>query len=311
MSATLDNFTGCLIGLAVGDAVGAPYEGLPPDIVFLRGPARSIVETPTEQTRYYTDDTQMAIGVAETLAEWGEIREDALCAAFVENFEPGRGYGQGTARLIRAMSAKEDYRQLARTIFPGGSLGNGAAMRVAPVGLIFCDDLDRVGAEAELSATPTHVHPLAVDGARLVALAVTLAARERRIVRADFLEQLRTRAKTDEFQWQLSVARQLTPDDTVSGFGNSLAAHRSVTTAIACFANAPDDYTEVISRAIGQGNDTDTLAAMAGAICGAHVGIDGIPAHLVNSLEDGPKGRTYIEELAKRLYHAHLEWQRG
>ena len=212
----------------------------------------------------------MMIGVAETLVEWGEIREEALCEAFVHNFEPGRGYGQGTERLILAMGAKEDYRQLARTIFPGGSLGNGAAMRVAPVGLMFCDDLDRVAAEAELSATPTHVHPLAVDGARVLALAVALAAREPQIVRAEFLDELRRRAKTDEFQWQLSVALQLTPDDTVSGFGNSLAAHRSVVTAIACFANAPDCYSEVISRAIGQGNDTDTLAAMAGAIA-AHM----------------------------------------
>jgi len=159
--------------------------------------------------------------------------------------------------------------------------------------------------EAELSATPTHVHPLAVDGARILALAVALAAREPRFVRADFLKQLMARAQTEEFQWQLSVALQLKPSDTVSGFGNSLAAHRSVVTAIACFANAPDRYCEVISRAIGQGNDTDTLAAMAGAISGAHLGITGIPEHLVNSLEDQHKGRTYIEELAERLYNAH------
>ena len=62
-----DRFRGCLIGLAVGDATGAPYEGLPGDMIYRMGPALSIVETPSDKTRYYTDDTQMAIGVAAGL----------------------------------------------------------------------------------------------------------------------------------------------------------------------------------------------------------------------------------------------------
>ena len=158
MSSTLDNFTGCLIGLAVGDAVGAPYEGLPADIVFERGPARAIVETHVNRTRYYTDDTQMMIGVAETLVEWGEIREEALCKAFVHNFEPGHGYGQGTERLILAMGDKEDYRQLARTIFPGGSLGNGTRHAGGDGG---ADVLRRSGPRGGRGRTVGHAHPRA------------------------------------------------------------------------------------------------------------------------------------------------------
>jgi poly(ADP-ribose) glycohydrolase ARH3 len=301
----LDRFRGCMIGLAVGDAVGAPYEGLPGDMIYRMGPASSIVEAPSEDTRYYTDDTQMAIGVAETLVECGGIREESLCAAFARNYDPARGYGQGARRIIEAILAGEDWRGLARTLFPGGSLGNGAAMRVAPVGLIFCDDLDAVASQAELSASPTHLHPLAVDGARVLALSVALAMREPRFDRSEFFSELQRRAKTEEFQWQLSVAVQLRPSDAVGGFGNGLEAHRSVVTAICCFAGSPDSYTEVISRAIGQGNDTDTLAAMAGAISGAHLGIQAIPVHLVESLEDDAKGRTYISTLTDRLYQAY------
>lgn len=293
------------MGLAVGDAVGAPYEGLPPDMIFSMGPARSLVEAPSEKTLYYTDDTQMAIGVAETLIECGEIREESLCAAFQRNYDPARGYGQGARRIIEAMTAREDWRGLRQTLFPGGSLGNGAAMRVAPVGLMFCDDLDLAAAQAELSALPTHVHPLAVDGARLLALAVALAARGSPFRRKEFLAELGKRAQTEEFQWQLSVAAELSPDDTLIGFGNSLEAHRSVVTAICCFAASPNCYTETISRAIGQGNDTDTLAAMAGAMSGAHLGIAGIPRHLIESLEDNVMGRTYVAELADKLYQAH------
>lgn len=301
----LEHFRGCMLGLAVGDATGAPYEGMPGDMIFRMGPALSIVETPSNETRYYTDDTQMAIGVAETLLACGEIQEEPLCAAFAKNYDPQRGYGQGARRIIEAIIAGEDWRKLAQTLFPGGSLGNGAAMRVAPVGLLFCDDLDAVAAQAERSASPTHRHPLAVDGARLLALAVALAVRERRFVRTDFFAELQKRAETEEFQWQLSVAAQLAPYDTIAGFGSGLEAHRSVVTAICCFAGSPECYAKAISRAIGQGNDTDTLAAMAGAISGAHLGIQAIPTHLVESLEDHDKGHTYISELADKLYQTY------
>jgi poly(ADP-ribose) glycohydrolase ARH3 len=299
-----ERFQGCLLGLAIGDATGAPYEGLPGDLIFQMGPAKKFVETPPSEVRQYTDDTQMAIGVAETLIECGEIREDALCAAFARNYDPARGYGQGARRVIEAMISGDDWRLLAKSLFPGGSLGNGAAMRVAPVGLMFCDDLDRVAVEAERSALPTHVHPIAIDGARLIALAIALATRDAPFSRGEFLGELKKRAMTEEFQWQLSIAEQLKAGDSLTGFGNSLEAHRSVVTAISCFAGSPDDYSATISRAIGQGDDVDTLAAMAGAISGARLGVSAIPSHLIESLENGSKGRDYIVALAKKIYQS-------
>ena len=158
----------------------APYEGLPGDMIFRMGPALSIVETPSERTRYYTDDTQMAIGVAETLIECGRIREECsaqrLPGTTIRPEVTARAHGD----IIEAMITGEDWRGLAQTLFPGGSLGNGAAMRVAPVGLMFRDDLEEVAAQAEMSAIPTHLHPIAVDGERLLALAVALATRKLR-----------------------------------------------------------------------------------------------------------------------------------
>ena len=293
------------MGLAVGDATGAPYEGLPGDMIFVMGPALAIVEAPPKETRHYTDDTQMAIGVAETLIEYGGIDEERLATAFSRNYDPARGYGQGARRIIEAMIDDGDWRSLAETLFPGGSLGNGAAMRVAPVGLMFCDDLDQVAAHAEASARPTHVHPIAIDGARLMALAVALASRNNRFNRRQFLGELKTWAATEEFQWQLSTAEQLNAGDSLTGFGNSLEAHRSVVTAISCFAGSPDSYVGVVSRAIGQGNDVDTIAAMAGAISGARLGIKAIPSHLIESLEDKTKGRTYIMDLANKLHQTY------
>ncbi len=302
MGPTADQFAGCLFGLAIGDALGAPVEGLGGDLIYSMGPASELVKNPSGGTLFYTDDTQMTIGVAETLVQCGEIREHELCLAFAENYNPARGYGQGARRVIEAMATGDDRRELAGSLFPGGSFGNGAAMRVAPVGLLFCDDLERVASEAEKSSRPTHVHPLGIDGARLIAIAVALAMRDGLFNREKFLTELLARAQTEEFKWQLGTARELDPWDSLIGFGNSLEAHRSVVTAIACFTSSPDDYLGVISRAIGQGNDTDTLAAMAGAISGARLGISGIPAHLIDSLEEQQKGGSYLAELAENLY---------
>jgi poly(ADP-ribose) glycohydrolase ARH3 len=248
----------------------------------------------------------MMIGVAETLVEHDHIVEDALCQAFTQNYHPDRAYGQGARRVLEAMARGEDWRELARTQFPGGSLGNGAAMRVAPVGLLFCDNLDRVAEEARFSALPTHVHPLGIEGAQLLAIAVALAVRNTSLDRKAFYRELLDRAQSEEFRWALSAAARLRPTDFLGFLGNSLEAHRSVVTAIACFASSPRSYEDTIGRAISQGNDTDTLAAMAGALSGAHLGLLAIPQALLAKLEDGPKGWSYIRQLAERLYERYL-----
>src|SRR5262249_23102273 len=128
----LDRFRGCLLGLAVGDGLGAPYEGLPADNIYWGfGPSEELISKPSEDILHYTDDTQMTIGGAEALVERGRIVEEVLCKAFVANYALERGYGQGARRVLEAMATGGDWRGLARTLFPGGSLGNGAAMRVA------------------------------------------------------------------------------------------------------------------------------------------------------------------------------------
>jgi len=302
---TRDQFRGSLLGLALGDALGAPFEGLPDGVI--DGLVRSGVtlDDPAEPTISYTDDTQMMIGLAEELAERDEVDEQALLARFAANYDPRRGYGAGMRRLLGAIRDGEARPGMALDLFPGGSLGNGAAMRVAPVGICFADDLDRVAEQAGRSARPTHAHPVGIDGARLLALGVALAARGGLFVRRDFFGELARRAETDEFRWQIETAARLRASDSLGPFGNGLEAHRSVTTALALFAASPDDYPRAIRRAIAQGGDTDTLAAMAGALAGARLGIDAIPAPVAAKLEDGRRGRAYILGLADRLHDRH------
>jgi len=297
-----DRFVGCLLGLAVGDATGAPFEGLRGDVIYYDfGGSRKVVANPPVEVLTYTDDTEMAIGVAEALLRDGHIDEKTLCEAFARNYGPGRGYGPGMRRVLDVMVVGGDWQTLVRTQFPGGSLGNGAAMRVAPVGLLFHQDMDRAAEEAAKSARATHLHPIGIDAARLVACAVAFLLNNATFDQDEFFTELLNRATTEEFRWQLSRTAKLTPQDSLHHLGSTLEAHRSVTTAIACFAVQPENYSGAIASAISLGDDTDTIAAIAGALSGAHLGVAAIPKHLLERLENGPRGRDYIHELAEKL----------
>jgi poly(ADP-ribose) glycohydrolase ARH3 len=303
----LDRFHGCLLGQAVGDSLGAPFEGLPADFIFwAEGKVADLIAKPADEPLRYTDDTQMMIGVAETLVDRGEIEEELLCRRFAANYDPERGYGRGARQIIELMAQGGNWGELAETVFPGGSFGNGAAMRVAPVGLLFARDPDRVVGEARKSASPTHRHPLGVEGAQLLALAVALASSGPPLDRTAFYRELQRACRTEEFRWQLRAARRLRPHHSVAFLGNSLPAHRSVVTAIACFTTCPNSFVDAVGKAIVQGDDTDTLAAMAGALAGAHLGVGAIPPLWIEQLENGPKGREYIRQLADELHRRYL-----
>lgn len=305
---TESQFLGCVLGQAIGDAVGAPYEGIPSDHVYwTMGPMHELLEEETDEPLLYTDDTQMMIGIVETLLDQGHIQEKRLCQAFVDNYDPERGYGRGARQILQAMEDGDDWKTITQTVFPGGSLGNGAAMRVAPIGILFCDDLDLVMEQAKLSALPTHVHPIGIEAAQLLALAVALVAREEKFSKKRFYRELLHRCESEELHWRLKLASQLGAGDTVGTLGNGLEAHRSVITSIACFTMTPRSFKRMMVRAVGQGDDTDTLAAMAGALGGAHLGLEGVPEQWLARLEDKHKGKTYLMEIGRRLYQLYLQ----
>lgn len=301
-SSTLqDRFRGCLLGLAIGDALGGKFEAQSADAIRARFPTvDSLIAYPQEEI-WYTDDTQMAIGVAEVLAEHGKIIESRLCAAFVANYVPSRGYGRGARAVLEAMEEGRDYRQVAEQYFPGGSYGNGAAMRVAPVGLVFHKDRQRLWEQARLSALPTHVHPLGIEGAQLLALAVALATQVAHLDRPAFFKELLSACQSDAYRERIEKAAALQSADTLAALGNRIEALESVPTALASFALTPESFEATIANVIFLGGDTDTLAAMAGAIAGAHLGATRLPQHLVKLLENSPKGRGYLIELADKL----------
>lgn len=297
-----ERFEGCLLGLAVGDALGGKFEAQSGDAIRGRfASAERLIAYPQEGI-WYTDDTQMTIAVGEALIERGEIIEEVLCSAFVANYVPSRGYGRGARAVLEAMEEGGDYRQVAEEHFPGGSFGNGAAMRVAPVGLVFRDDRRRLWQQARLSALPTHLHPLGIEGAQLLALAVALCSGMERFDRTAFFAELLVGSESAEYRAKLEAAEQVRDPDELAGLGNRIEALHSVPTAIASFALTPESFGETVSNVIFLGGDTDTLAAMAGALSGAYLGTSRLPGRLVRLLESSPKGRAYIQQLAEQLF---------
>lgn len=305
-----DRFVGCLLGLAVGDSLGSHFEGQSPGWIRNRyATPEALIEHPPESPWHYTDDTQMAIGVAEALLTDHEIVESTLSKAFVTNYVPSRGYGRGARVVLEAMEDGQDYKEIARKQFPGGSFGNGAAMRVAPVGLFFHGQPDSVWEQARLSSLPTHVHPLGIEGAQLVASAVSICVSSTEFDHAQFFDELASRCETDEFQSRLNKAAKARTSNDLLQLGNGIAAQDSVVTAIGCFTLWPDSYEQVVANATLLGGDTDTIAAMAGAISGAYLGASAIPASFQQSLEDDHKGRSYITELARQLQRENAKSQ--
>ena len=302
-----DRFRGSLIGLAVADALGGRFEAQTADHIVRRfGTAERLINYVTDEI-WYTDDTQMAIAVAESLSDHGEIIEERLCESFVANYTPSRGYGMGARAVLRAMEDGGDYGAVAANHFPGGSYGNGAAMRVAPVGLLFRGDVQRVIDQSRLSALPTHLHPLGIEGAQLLALAVSYASTVETLDRGAFFAHLLNHCQSSMYRDKLEDAATINSPEELASLGNGIEALESVPTAIASFALTPNSFQDTIANVIFLGGDTDTLAAMAGAISGAFLGIDAIPRVLADNLESTPKGKAYIVELSDRLLHAYQQ----
>lgn len=296
-------FLGSLVGAALGDAIGASWEGHP---MAAEGEIRHMVRIC--HTLRYTDDTHMTIGVAESLLENRGFNGAHMAEYFADNYfqEPWRGYGPGPPRVFRLLRSGEAWDKAASHIYPGGSFGNGAAMRVAPLGLFFRNNPVKLREVAYQSSMITHCHILGMEGAALQAWAVALAVAENpdesldsrsfisRLL--DFTTENIYRTKTAKFSTLLKC-----PDDrqtVVRELGHGIEAFNSVPTAIFAFLAHAGDFVSTVIYAVSLGGDTDTIASMAGAISGAYLGIDAIPPEWQEQLEN----RDYILNLADRLW---------
>ena len=305
MTETMDlpaKFLGGMVGSALGDAIG--------EMAFRRpGEERLRTWLSGASELAYTDDTAMAIGLAQSLIARGCVEQQHLGDTFQANYrrEPWRGYAQGPPALFhRVAMYSMPYAEAARQLFQGqGSYGNGAAMRIAPLGLFFHDTAD-LYEQAERSATVTHAHPIGVDGAAVLAWAVARAVAldpDRRFPTDQFIKGLETFARTPEMRDKLQsvgdlIAQNAPARIAAPRLGQNVTAHGSVPFALYAFLRHPHNFEECLFCAILNGGDRDTLGAMACAVSGAYLGIEAIPPEWRARLENGDEIETLALQLA-------------
>ena len=304
-----DKFRGAILGCFLGDAYGSGFEGMDPDRVRFY-----IGNLSKKSTRSYTDDTDMTLALLESIIRCGKVDPEDIAKQFRLYCDLTRGYAAGTIKAVLGLRAGLKWHQVARVVFENGSFGNGAAMRVSPVGLFYHHDLDALQEAAVKQANITHGHPLgqwgAVMQASSVGLAVIQSPKEpfkgeavivylREVLWRGPIEYLKALNKIEEM---LTQRKKLVAQEIVQSLGNGVEAHFSVPSACYIAIAYSPNFCDAIRAAVSLGGDTDTIAGMVGAIVGAHVGEKGLPAEWIEQLEEGPRGRSFAKGLADRLF---------
>ncbi|MGE0487869.1 MAG: ADP-ribosylglycohydrolase family protein [Vulcanimicrobiota bacterium] len=272
----LDRARGALVGLAVGDALGFALEGLKPAAIRRRYGEQHSRYRFLRQTGYVSDDTEQAVMVARSLLTRGQEAEDFGRRLFRWFLTAPPGIGRATLRacLLRAVGVKRGT----------ASAGNGAAMRMAPMGLV-----EWQPGLVRQNALVTHTDPRAIDGALVVALAVHRLVRQE----ADWPSLSQLLPELDpRLQAAMEQSWQRAGDDSAAAeLGTSGYVLHSVPFAFWALWRQPPDFLSGLQPLLSQGGDTDSNAAIAGALLGARFGFSGIPAELVDRLEPSYSGQ--------------------
>jgi ADP-ribosylglycohydrolase len=238
----------------------------------------------------FTDDTVMAVSVCACLEQYGGIEPEWLAGSFVRHYDPERGYGHAMNGLLTRLHTigAANWFEEAQELFKGeGSFGNGAAMRVAPVGAYFAHDLNLVVEHATLSAIATHCHPEGIAGAIAVAVAAALAWRDREAAGTTdakgFLEAVRAHtpggAVRDGIERALELSAATTTLDAALTIGNGTRgfAQDTVPFALWSASRSLHSYEDALWETVNGGGDVDTNCAIVGGIVAMRTGAAGVP----------------------------------
>lgn len=284
-----------LDGLSVGDAFGERFFVAPAALPRLLE-ERAVPRPPWR----WTDDTAMALDVVAVLRAVGAVDPDALATAFARRHaaEPDRGYGRGAHEILDAIHRGEAWRDAAGRAFGGqGSLGNGAAMRVAPLGAYFARAPDdQVAEQAARSARVTHAHPDGQAGAVAVAAAAAWAARNpgaRAGARALLVHahaQTPASATRDGLTRALELPFDVPPPEAAAALGSGarVASWDTVPFSLWCAARHADDFREALWATVSGLGDRDTTCAIVGGVVALSAASDSLPPDWLRAREPLP-----------------------
>lgn len=256
-----------MLGLTVGDAFGETF--FCADFAD-RLANRRLPEPPWK----HTDDTIMATVLLEHVERFGRVDQNILAREWGQAYldDPNRGYGSMAHIVLNEIGNGAAWQNISRSAFGGqGSYGNGAAMRVAPLGAFFADDLAVAIDEARAQAVITHSHPEAVEGAIAVAAAAAWACQPAGTDMWTFLlPHLSDGPVRTGIKEASGLPLETSPLQAAATLGNGSAVRASDTVPFAlwCVARHTNNFREALWTAVSGHGDLDTLAAIVGGIVG-------------------------------------------
>jgi ADP-ribosylglycohydrolase len=325
----LERYRGCILGLAIGDALGHPTEFVPslPAIRSRWGPRGVTTFECTEDhpAGTFTDDTQMAVAAARALIRAGRSDLDTLMAmlgvefvAWSRSSENDRAPGGACMAGCSALSSGAAWRQAG----VAQSKGCGAAMRAAPFGLYFADDVPTMVQTSAAQSVLTHRHPTGIASSVAAAAAVAHVCRGEDL--ATLVDSVRAAVERLDAQFLIDLGcpsglahstgngemlaslsrlvgvQDVESDDVCSLLGQGWVGEEAVTAAIWCVLRAQGAFRDSVLRGANSSGDSDSIACIAGAIAGSLGGVSAIDPVWISGVE---KTHT-LDLLACTLYRA-------
>jgi ADP-ribosylglycohydrolase len=267
-----------LVGGCIGDALGMPFETMlinNPLLLDWNGYDFLPSKYHKLEAGSYTDDGQMMIMVAESLIKNGGFNPDDLSNRYVHWIFSGeaRGYGKTT---LAALTAIKDGKHWSESGI-AGSLGNGTAMRAAPFGVYYRNDLKTLVSAIKIDSAITHVSEDAEAGALAIGLTAAFAANKDL---SDLLDRIHEhlpdcKLKRTIYSLDSLLNGDVTPPQALRLLGTKANVQETVASALYCFLKF-NHYHDAIEAAIRAGGDTDTTAAIVGALFAAKNGLNDI-----------------------------------
>lgn len=291
-----------LLGTAVGDALGVPFESKPADYELLTSwDSKSYLGSQHHKLKpgQFSDDTQFSIEIAMSLLNRNGFDPEDLSARYVDLFTSGtiRGYGKTTLMAVCNLFKGKSYEESG---IPG-SYGNGTAMRAAPFGIYFRDDLKTLTEVCKIDSAITHVSEEAEAGSLAVALTAAYAVNndlEDLLVRLEVLLPESKVRQSIASLGSLVDSPFITPAQALRFLGTKADVRQTVPAALYCFLRF-DNHQDAVLAAIRAGGDTDTTAAIVGALFGAKSGMQGIDPVWAANVEES----SQLIELDSQLYN--------
>lgn len=290
---------GALLGAVVGDAFGAPLEGMSPNDARAAAVRRARGSEPWR----YTDDGAMFIAIAESLRDTGTVHPVSVLSKLAAHYEPARGFGRGMKLALAAYESGVSWQRVAGTAWPEGSRGNGGAVRAGAVALRAWSTVNDLTAATRLATRVTHAHADALELAVLQAQLVSLTLENPQLLDDPHatLDELARRAPATPLIKDVILRVRQTCDvdvDIALSCGTSPLARESVAAAHAAFLRVHDSVEAAVVHAATLGGDVDSICCMVGCLAGALHGESQIPAYWLAALSSETPSIEALSTLA-------------